>query len=728
MDIPTDSDTTAMPAATVQNLVQEADDSAVSMEPQYLVIHTVDCESDGAHEAHPLSASFLDRPRLWTGDSKASALRGKRLVEDVNSYIQQQENICLVVYKNYRCDKYQDEIKKDFIRTKLLNPDMTVSTKVWPFLFTLQRDAREAKEEHESMVILSDELRELLEELDPSLDVRLPPTAPPRSMSPPPRRTFMPPPPPDLYGQERSEILLRAPYLRLYYQREAMSKYIAEHEDEAKYQVLVLKKYLEKELGSEYAEADALFAKGRVSKKHFEKLFGPGQILVAMEQNQPRAYKCTVVESLPPKLKLYGWTWAFDGHFLKQDDVHMVEWPSANEDTIDVTALGIYPLRFDQTGLEERLRARGEKFWGLRYRTFVSYSSKSPSFEIRTTNLRFMIDMKTYQLLHALHTAESTDRDTLSAPAMAEKNPPGDNFSLLLPPTILGYGFHDKKWRPLNVCSIEVVDWNTTAFERLVLDAEKKEIIEALVTVHTKTLKSTDLIEGKGNGLVMLLHGSPGTGKTLTAESVAELTKRPLYRVTCGDMGTNPEAVEKYLESVFHISTIWECVVLLDEADVFLEERSDADLERNALVSVFLRAVEYYDGILILTSNRVGKFDEAFKSRIQLAVHYPSLGEAERRKIWRKFISSLVPEEPDRVVCELNRHIHMLSQQELNGRQIRNTIKSARQLASWKNRDLCFDHFETVLKIADEFENYLVRTRGGYTDNQIALEGNIRAE
>lgn len=53
-------------------------------------------------------------------------------------------------------------------------------------------------------------------------------------------------------------------------------------------------------------------------------------------------------------------------------------------------------------------------------------------------------------------------------------------------------------------------------------------------------------------------------------------------------------------------------VVILDEADVFLEERGLADLQRNALVSVFLRCLEYYDGILILTSNRIGTFDEAF--------------------------------------------------------------------------------------------------------------------
>lgn len=82
---------------------------------------------------------------------------------------------------------------------------------------------------------------------------------------------------------------------------------------------------------------------------------------------------------------------------------------------------------------------------------------------------------------------------------------------------------------------------------------------------------ATDLIGNKGNGLIMLLYGPPGTGKTFTAESVAEIAKKPLYAVTCGDIGTKPEQVEKYLQSVFYLGKIWNCVVLLDEAEVFLE-------------------------------------------------------------------------------------------------------------------------------------------------------------
>lgn len=269
--------------------------------------------------------------------------------------------------------------------------------------------------------------------------------------------------------------------------------------------------------------------------------------------------------------------------------------------------------------------------------------------------------------------------------------------------------------------------WNTKAFERLVLEPSKKELIQALVTVHLKTVAPSDVIEDKGAGLIVLLHGPPGTGKTLTAESVAALAGKPLYRITCGDMGTDPERVEKYLESSLYVGTMWGCVVLLDEADVFLEARTQTDLVRNALVSVFLRVLEYYEGILILTSNRVGTFDEAFKSRMQLAVHYPTLGKRERTKIWQNFIEALeeaeVPINKDEIRWEVDR----LAEQELNGRQIRNTIKTARQLAAHKKEAvLQVSHLEHVIKVANEFERYIVETRG-HTDDQFARDARWRA-
>ena len=63
------------------------------------------------------------------------------------------------------------------------------------------------------------------------------------------------------------------------------------------------------------------------------------------------------------------------------------------------------------------------------------------------------------------------------------------------------------------------MDWNKNAFGQLVLDQKTKEMIYALVDVQKSRDKAMDdIIKGKGNGLILLLHGSPGTGKTLTAE------------------------------------------------------------------------------------------------------------------------------------------------------------------------------------------------------------------
>jgi len=89
------------------------------------------------------------------------------------------------------------------------------------------------------------------------------------------------------------------------------------------------------------------------------------------------------------------------------------------------------------------------------------------------------------------------------------------------------------------------VTWNKEAFKQLVVPDVTKELIQAAVTAHGHHLMGSDIITNKGQGLLILLHGGPGTGKTLTAESIAETQERPLYRITCGDIGVHPVDVEK---------------------------------------------------------------------------------------------------------------------------------------------------------------------------------------
>jgi SpoVK/Ycf46/Vps4 family AAA+-type ATPase len=111
----------------------------------------------------------------------------------------------------------------------------------------------------------------------------------------------------------------------------------------------------------------------------------------------------------------------------------------------------------------------------------------------------------------------------------------------------------------LNVDLITDISWNKQAFEDLVVDSDIKEMVQAVVMKQLAAQKSTDVISNKGNGLIILLHGAPGTGKTFTAEGVAEFAEKPLFRVTCGDIGTEARAIETQLQASLNLGKIWDC-------------------------------------------------------------------------------------------------------------------------------------------------------------------------
>ena len=225
-------------------------------------------------------------------------------------------------------------------------------------------------------------------------------------------------------------------------------------------------------------------------------------------------------------------------------------------------------------------------------------------------------------------------------------SPPNDDeYFLLCSYRAFAFDLAARRWEVVNVENININVQASNVFNDLVLPKEIRQTVYALAKAYEKQGPSrklaTDIIRGKGLGTIFLLHGPPGVGKTATAESVAELTNRPLLSLTCGDLGTDGAEVEEKLGRYLNWGLGWGAVVLLDEADVFLEQRDIADVGRNSLVSVFLRALEYYSGFLFLTTNRVNTFDEAFISRIHVALHYKPLGPEERSKIWSNNINRL---------------------------------------------------------------------------------------
>ena len=188
--------------------------------------------------------------------------------------------------------------------------------------------------------------------------------------------------------------------------------------------------------------------------------------------------------------------------------------------------------------------------------------------------------------------------------------------------------------------------------------------------------------------------GPPGVGKTLTAESVAEEMRVPLFMMSAGDLGLDPRSVENKLQGILDMCTRWNAILLLDEADVFLEERSLHELERNKLVTIFLRVLEYYEGILFLTTNRVRDIDPAFQSRIHVSLEYPELTGESRVVVWRNFLRGLEAEEQFG-----EEDLKALGEVGLNGRQIKNVLKSAVLLARRRGKPLSREFVEIVLAI-----------------------------
>ncbi|KAF7872214.1 hypothetical protein EAF04_003139 [Stromatinia cepivora] len=203
-----------------------------------------------------------------------------------------------------------------------------------------------------------------------------------------------------------------------------------------------------------------------------------------------------------------------------------------------------------------------------------------------------------------------------------------------------GYALKQKRWLEFLVDVPTNIVWNDSAFQSLVLPPSQKDLILAIATSRISNSSKFDgVISGKGKGTILLLSGGPGTGKTLTAESVAETMRVPLYMLSAGDLGTDSSDVESALGLILEMVTSWNAVLLLDECDVFLESRTSNSLERNKIVSIFLRTLEYYEGILFMTTNRVKNIDPAFQSRIHLSMDYKDLDKSAREKVWRNFLS-----------------------------------------------------------------------------------------
>lgn len=139
--------------------------------------------------------------------------------------------------------------------------------------------------------------------------------------------------------------------------------------------------------------------------------------------------------------------------------------------------------------------------------------------------------------------------------------------------------------------TLKQINFHKDTFDKVEMDPKRKSDLQLVINNYRDI--NNDVINGKGGGIIFLLHGPPGVGKTLTAEATAESLQRPMYSVNVGELGTKVAVLEHRLKEILEICYAWDAILLLDEADIFLERRQDTDIQRNAMVGVFLRLLEY---------------------------------------------------------------------------------------------------------------------------------------
>ena len=242
----------------------------------------------------------------------------------------------------------------------------------------------------------------------------------------------------------------------------------------------------------------------------------------------------------------------------------------------------------------------------------------------------------------------------------------------------------------VNVSDLTPYEYDENLRDKLVLPEEHVELLDILTS--DISVFTGDIIEGKSAGNVILARGRPGVGKTLTAEVYAEVSHRPLYSIHTGTLGINPESIRKNLETAFERAKRWDAVLLLDEADVFVLQRG-MELEQNAIVAEFLRTLEYYDGLLFLTTNRVDGVDEAILARCAVVIDYHLPSPEDARKIWQ-----LLAEGND-----VHLSHHLLDElidtfPSITPRDIKMILRLALRMAAFRKQDISIDVFIAAAK------------------------------
>lgn len=340
---------------------------------------------------------------------------------------------------------------------------------------------------------------------------------------------------------------------------------------------------LKTELASVIREKNDFIVHGVTTFDKLWMLFEPGCLMYEKEYGHDCLFELKTMktehQSSGKKHKLECQSVDFDGTtfgYLKHN-IYIKEFKGTKK----IAKLETYPMRYYDgvEELERRLMERGAMFEAYRGCRFVAYDGIAMTKEHRGQNKfyvksRIIVDahscsrygdkpnlqpFETRQIVQESASSvngEETDEDCVvldeaagtkkDAAPVGKKPTPNTEPPLLTAqqrliatPFVRGYSLRDKKWCKFFIDSIRDITWDDDAFASLVAPQDQKDLVLAFAQSQIKSRDGfDDFIQGKGQGIIMLLAGPPGVGKTLTAESVAETMRAPLYSVGASDLGS----------------------------------------------------------------------------------------------------------------------------------------------------------------------------------------------
>jgi len=231
----------------------------------------------------------------------------------------------------------------------------------------------------------------------------------------------------------------------------------------------------------------------------------------------------------------------------------------------------------------------------------------------------------------------------------------------------------------------ELID-SETSLEDVVLNSETRETLENLMKQVDKEVVNRLVkwgIKDKKSGIDarIIFYGAAGTGKTMTAYSLAKSLKRQVLAFDCSKIlsmyvGESEKNVRKIFDTFYELSekTKTEPILLLNEADQFLGARSSgnitgSDQMHNQMQNIFLEQIENFRGMLIATTNLLENIDKAFSRRFNYKIEFKKPNKEQRLELWNKMLPKSAPYED-------NFDIVKLSEYSLTGGQINLIVKN----------------------------------------------------